>query len=200
MPRRENHGFDRVRDELISKGYDVTDPLVLMIVLRRLGPAWFERVVLTNSSDTARPTDLTELANQTLAIERTKVAATGVDLKGLPVAVASTDVHWPAKTMLEGVLREVGATVHDGGLEIDSETLVTEALAAGCEAIVVTTHNGWALDFGERLSQALRRQGKGDVPLIMGGRLNQDCGCRCERSDAPRCDGGVKRVRHHNHQ
>ena len=64
----------------------------------------------------------------------------------------------------------------DGGLEIDSEVLVSDALRAGCEAIVITTHNGWALDFGERLSRALRRHGAEHVTLVMGGKLNQDTG------------------------
>ncbi len=75
------------------------------------------------------------------------------------VAVASTDVHHFATQFIEGVLEERGARILDGGLAVDPEILLDRALAAGCTAVVATTHNGWALNFSDRLAAARPRRG-----------------------------------------
>ncbi|MBT6118630.1 MAG: hypothetical protein HOH66_12255, partial [Rhodospirillaceae bacterium] len=112
-------------------------------------------------------------------------ASTGIRLDGIAVAVASTDVHHFAKLVIEGVLEERGARIVDGGLAVDPEVLLDRAVEAGCAAVVATTHNGWALNFGERLAAARSRHGAAGITLVMGGVLNEDAG-KAANSELPR--------------
>jgi len=42
------------------------------------------------------------------------------------------------------------------------------------DAVVITTHNGVARSFGQRLMEGLRDTPSGGVPVFMGGVLNED--------------------------
>jgi methylmalonyl-CoA mutase cobalamin-binding subunit len=169
--------FDRVIAHLGGFGIDLGNPIELMAATRRLGAVAIERIGLGPEGGYDHPTDLTRLTLETRDREVARVARSGAPrLDGIAVAVASTDVHHFAKLIIEGVLAERGARILDGGLAIDPEALLDRAVEAGCAAVVATTHNGWALNFGDRLAAARRRRGADGIALVMGGVLNEDAG------------------------
>lgn len=169
--------LDRLHDYLAAIGVDLANPLELMLATRRMGAAAIERIGLGAESTLAHPTELTSMSLEAREREILRVSQSGAArLDGIAVAVASTDVHHFAKLVIEGVLEERGARIVDGGLAVDPEVLLDRAMAAGCAAVVATTHNGWALNFGDRLAAERGRRGADGITLVMGGVLNEDAG------------------------
>lgn len=176
----------RVKEYLAGIGIDLGNPIELMLATRRMGAFELERIGLGSEGTYDHPTELTRMTLETRDREIARVAQSGAArLDGIAVAVASTDVHHFAKLVIEGVLEERGARILDGGLAVDPETLLDRALEAGCTAVVATTHNGWALNFGDRLAAARRRLGAEGIALVMGGVLNEDTG-KGSNSELPR--------------
>jgi methylmalonyl-CoA mutase cobalamin-binding subunit len=166
--------FKRLILYLQEIGIDISDPFELMLATRRMGRSAVESIGLGPEPDYESPTELSVMAIGALRQEVSKVSgASEVRLDGTAVAIASSDVHEFAKFVLEGVLRDRGAQTLDCGISVDPEALVSRAAANGCSAVVVTTHNGWALNFGRRLA-AERDRLKLGVTLVMGGVLNED--------------------------
>jgi methylmalonyl-CoA mutase cobalamin-binding subunit len=125
------------------------------------------------------------MSQETRDREVERVSRSGAGrLDGMAVVVGSSDVHHFAKLVIEGVLEERGAHVVDGGLEVDPEALFERAMAENCAAVVATTHNGMALNFGDRLAAERQRRGAG-ITLVMGGVLNEDAG-EGSNSELPR--------------
>lgn len=91
-----------------------------------------------------------------------------VDLSGLRVMVATSDVHEHGKMLVEEVLRRLGVTILDGGVSTDPEVLALRVQEAKPDAVAISTYNGIALDY----FNALRSHGI-SVPILIGGRLNQ---------------------------
>ncbi len=171
-----NTWLGRLDDYLATNGIDLADPLELMLATRRMGAVAIERIGLGTEAEFAHPTELTQMSLEAREREIARVSqSSAARLDGIGVAVASTDVHHFAKLVIEGVLEERGARIVDGGLAVDPEALLDRALEADCAAVVATTHNGWALNFGDRLAAARGRRGAG-ITLVMGGVLNEDAG------------------------
>jgi methylmalonyl-CoA mutase cobalamin-binding subunit len=166
----------RLDGYLTAIGIEADNPLELMLATRRMGAPAIERIGLGPDADLSHPTELTRMSQETRDREVERVSRSGAArLDGMAVAVGSSDVHHFAKLVIEGVLEERGVRVVDGGLEVDPEALFERAMAENCTAVVATTHNGWALNFGDRLAAERRRRGAG-ITLVMGGVLNEDAG------------------------
>ena len=84
--------------------------------------------------------------------------------------LASGDVHEHAIIVLNWLLAHSDADVRYLGAEASPETVA--AAAQGMDAILVSTHNGMALDYGRQLQAALAEHDL-DVPILFGGVLNQ---------------------------
>ena len=168
--------FQRAKDFLHQMGVDFTNPLELMLAARKISPNEFERVGLRGEDSPAQPTDLLEITNHETKVITTAIQASGLRCDQIRVAVASTDVHLPAKSIIEHVLQECGALVVDGGIAADPERLIEQATDEDCAAMVITTHNGWALNFARRLVEECKRTGTDGLTIIMGGVLNEDAG------------------------
>jgi len=168
--------YQRVMDFLSESAIDVTDPLQLMLAARKVSPDVFERVGLAGEDTREQPTELRELTLRATSSIIASVRASGLQCHHARVLVASTDVHWPAKSVIEDVVTDRGATVIDGGLAADPEHLIQQALTENCEALVITTHNGWALNFGRRLIDECERADARGLKIVMGGVLNEDAG------------------------
>lgn len=163
--------FRRLMANLEATGVRVDDALAIMLALRRLGRAAVEQVGLGDEKDRF-PTDLANMAKDrsTDALQAVGDARAG-RIDGLSVAVVSTDVHVYAKQVLKDVMEDRGAQVVDCGVSADPERLVEMARERDCAAIVVTTHNGWALNFGQRLMDAIGEDA--GLRVVMGGYLNE---------------------------
>lgn len=175
--------FDTAITTMRESGINVHDPAAVLVVIKRLGAARCEEMFGAGTPDDAyprgrRPVLETDLVRQTMS-ERTRLldflrSAPGAQLRGIRVVLASTDVHEFAKFLLDAALAEAGALVIDAGVNRDPEDIVSAAVESAAEAIVITTHNGVARSFAQLLRTELHKAQLEDVPVFMGGVLNED--------------------------
>jgi methylmalonyl-CoA mutase cobalamin-binding subunit len=175
--------FDTALATIRKSGIDVLDPAAVLVVIKRLGAARCEELFGAGEPDDAyprgrRPILQTDLVSQTMA-ERTRLLnfvhrARDINLRGITIVLASTDVHEFAKFLLEAALTEAHARVIDIGINRDPEDVVSAAVESAAQAIVITTHNGVARSFAQLLRNELRRVRMDRVAVFMGGVLNED--------------------------
>ena len=168
---------------LAAAGIDTSNAFEMLLALRRLGPKRLEHYFGAGASDPALPRGRRPVAPTSLLAEIDHIAAESmarIDRASLQrlaarkprVIVAATDVHEHGKLALERVLQTLGVEVIDGGISVDADDLAAAALACGAGAVMVSTYNGIALDFFRTLKGSLAAGGR-DVPVLIGGRLNQ---------------------------
>ena len=175
--------FDAAIGAMTSSGVDVTDPAQVLLVVKRLGAAACEELFGAGAPDDAyprgrRPVMETDLVHQTMA-ERGRLleflrSSGDIRLGGLRLVLASTDVHEFAKFLLDSALTEAGARIIDAGVNRDPEDIVSAAVESAADAIVITTHNGVARSFAQVLRKELLAARLNEVPVFMGGVLNED--------------------------
>jgi methylmalonyl-CoA mutase cobalamin-binding domain/chain len=176
--------FDAAIKGLDAAGIDVRDPAQLLLVLKRLGSTRCEELFGAGEPDPEfprgrRPVLETDLVRGTMEErERLLVELQGrreeEAIRGMKVLVTSTDVHEFAEFLLASTLAAVGAEVIDFGINRDPEDIVKAVIETDADAVVITTHNGVARSFGRRLMEDLRGTGSAEVPVFMGGVLNED--------------------------
>jgi methylmalonyl-CoA mutase cobalamin-binding subunit len=93
-------------------------------------------------------------------------------VKGMRLLVASSDVHEHAAGALAQLLDEAGAEVTYLGAEQDPASLVAALRQQRADALLLSTHNGMALEYAGQLKQLLEAESI-SLPVIMGGVLNQ---------------------------
>ena len=183
--------FDAAINGLSSAGIDVRDPGQLLLVLKRLGSARCEELFGAGEPDPEFPRGRrsvleTDLVRSTME-ERERLLVELQSrreeeaIRGMKVLVTSTDVHEFAEFLLASTLAAVGTDVIDFGINRDPEDIVKAVIETDADAVVITTHNGVARSFGQLLISELRNAGVGEVPVFMGGVLNEDV----EGSDIP---------------
>jgi methylmalonyl-CoA mutase cobalamin-binding subunit len=99
-------------------------------------------------------------------------AAFRARVKGMRLLVASSDVHEHAAGALAQLLDEAGAEVVYLGAEQDPQDLLDALRRQPADALLLSTHNGMALEYAKQLQQLLQSDAI-DLPVIMGGVLNQ---------------------------
>ncbi|MEO0617902.1 MAG: cobalamin-dependent protein [Pseudomonadota bacterium] len=166
---------------LASAGIDINDPCQMLITLRRLGGYALEETFADRTPNAERRTfvqaslidELDGFAN----VARSRVSDADVaSLKagGLTILTASTDVHCHGKMALDRFLQACGTRVIDGGMTADPEAIAATAAEVNVSAIAISTYNGVALAFAERLQAALAENlATAAIPVFIGGRLNQ---------------------------
>jgi len=183
--------FDAAIKGLDAAGIDVRDPAQLLLVLKRLGSTRCEELFGAGEPDPEfprgrRPVLETDLVRSTME-ERERLLVELQNrreeeaIRGMKVLVTSTDVHEFAEFLLSSTLAAVGTEVIDFGINRDPEDIVKAVIETDADAVVITTHNGVARSFGRRLMEELRTTGSAEVPVFMGGVLNEDV----EGSDIP---------------
>lgn len=176
--------FEAAMTGLSSAGIDVRDPGQLLLVLKRLGSDRCEELFGAGRPDPEfprgrRPVLETDLVKSTMRErERLLTELHGrreeESIRGMKVLVTSTDVHEFAEFLLTSTLGAVGTQVIAFGINRDPEDIVKGVIETDADAVVITTHNGVARSFGQRLIEELRSAGAGEVPIFMGGVLNED--------------------------
>lgn len=176
--------FEAVIGGLGSAGIDVRDPAQLLLVLKRLGSTRCEELFGAGEPDPEfprgrRPVLETDLVKSTMEErERLLTELRGrreeEAIRGMKVLVTSTDVHEFAEFLLSSTLAAVGAEVIDFGINRDPEDIVKAVIETDADAVVISTHNGVARSFGQRLMGELESAGAGSLPVFMGGVLNED--------------------------
>jgi methylmalonyl-CoA mutase cobalamin-binding subunit len=167
---------------LKEAGVDIRDPIQLLYVLKKLGPAVFEEMfgagkcnhAVVRGREPVIASDVFELSNRYVDKYReifTNPKSQGM-LKGRRILIASTDVHEHAIMIIHQLLAEAGADMINLGAEVNPDKIVSEARAKNVEAILISTHNGMALDYAKRLKEELDKHSV-RIPVVLGGVLNQ---------------------------
>jgi len=174
--------FDNALAGLKEADVDTDDPVQLLYVLKKLGPAVFEEMFGAGQLNPAYargrqpviPTDVSELSNAYVEKYRNIFSSSRSKdiLQGRRILIASTDVHEHAIMVIHQLLAEAGAEMINLGAETNPDQVVAAARDKNAEAILVSTHNGMALDYARRLKDEMAQQ-KIHIPVVMGGVLNQ---------------------------
>ncbi len=184
--------YDGVLHGLAAAGIDVGDPAQVLLVLKRLGSTRCEELFGAGEPDPEfprgrRPILETDLVKSTME-ERERLLAElrgrheEEAIRGMKVLVTSTDVHEFAPFLLTSTLAAVGTEAIDFGINRDPEDIVKAVIETDADAVVISTHNGVARSFGRLLMSELEAAGAREVPVFMGGVLNEDV----DGSEVPR--------------
>ena len=174
--------FDNAINGLQDAGVNTKDPVQLLFVLKKLGPKRFEEAFGMGEEDSSypgkrkpiMPTDVSFMSKD--CIDRNRplftTAVAKNNLSGRRILLSSTDVHEHAIIILESLLRDAGAEVVYLGAERDTADIMREITQNDIDAVLISTHNGMALDYAKRLRKELDACSI-KIPVIMGGVLNQ---------------------------
>ncbi|MEQ8602910.1 MAG: hypothetical protein RIB45_06295 [Marivibrio sp.] len=166
---------------LEEAGVDIADPLHLLLALRRVGAKRLEALYGPGAADPAGPNGRRPIAPSPVLAEISDRAAAAlcaldpeaqatIRAAGLRLVTATTDVHEYGKRLLDETLGALDATLVDGGVSADPDALADAA--RGADAVLLSTYNGVALDYLQRLKAELAARGI-DAPVFVGGKLNQ---------------------------
>ena len=174
--------FDNALTGLKEAKVDIEDPLKLLYVLKKLGPALFEEMFGAGKPNPANargrepviPTDVFEISSNCVRQNRDMFVSPNSKqmLGGRRIVIASTDVHEHAIMVIHQLLSESGAKMIYLGAETNPHQVVTAALEENAEAILISTHNGMALEYARDLRSEMTQHDL-DIPVVMGGILNQ---------------------------
>jgi methylmalonyl-CoA mutase cobalamin-binding subunit len=174
--------FDNALTGLKEADVDVEDPIQLLYVLKKLGPAIFEEMFGAGKLNPAFargrmpviPTDVYELSNAHVEKYRSMFSSSRSKdmLHGRRILIASTDVHEHAIMVIHQLLAEAGAEMINIGAETNPDQVVAAARDNNAEAVLISTHNGMALDYARRLKDEMVQE-EINIPVVIGGILNQ---------------------------
>ncbi len=171
--------FQNSLDFLKDTGVDITDPVSMLFLLKKLGPQWFESFFtkddcLEDSDSQFGLTDISQLSQACLEANSLFFQSAKVKKKlgGKKIITASTDVHEHGIRILSKLLAQAGAGIVELGAEISVDKVVAAASENNADLLCISTHNGMALEFATQVKEKMGLQ-KLDIPIIMGGVLNQ---------------------------
>lgn len=169
-------------DGLREMGVDTSDPLRLLYTLKSMGAARFERLfgagepdpLLPNGRRAIIPTDMFELSLGVIDENRElfEMPHNRAKVAGRRLLLASSDVHEHAIHALGQLLSEAGARIVNLGPEQNPQQIAEAAVTHSVDGILLSTHNGNALEYAERLRQSLYAL-RCETPVVFGGVLNQ---------------------------
>jgi methylmalonyl-CoA mutase cobalamin-binding subunit len=174
--------YENVMQGLEELGVDMGDPLQILLTIRRMGAPIIENrfgvgVLPKSDIELYQPVIPTDTFLDFIERrDRAKTVFTGADLKEsqkIQLVLGSTDIHEYAMFLIIDGLKSVGIEPVVAGTSVDPEEFADLALEAGANAILVSTHNGMALTYAKQLQIELAAR-KLDIPIAMGGTLNQD--------------------------
>ncbi|MEM7292778.1 MAG: cobalamin-dependent protein [Pseudomonadota bacterium] len=165
--------FENALAGMQQAGIDTRNPVQILYTLKKLGAPAFETLFGAHAT-AAIPTDMFSLSQDCVEQHRTVFARPEAQqlLAKQRLLLASSDVHEHAIGALAQLLSESGAEVINLGAEQNPEDIVSAVAQHSPDAILLSTHNGMALDYSQRLKALLDQQPR-PVPVIIGGVLNQ---------------------------
>lgn len=176
-----NQFFENIKRGLSEAGVDITDPVQVLLAVRRLSAAKLEELFHPGEGDSSLPRGVSpfiptqllrmsiNLKDETLKKIYSEQLADAV--RGKKIIVGSTDTHEFGLYVVSSVLEDLGAKVINGGVDLDAEEILGLASEAATPYIVISTHNGLCLDYGKHLMELVKQRNQ-HVKVFMGGRLN----------------------------
>ncbi len=174
--------FTNSLEGLKEAGVDTHDPVQLLYVLKKLGPAVYEEMfgagrvneTYARGRKPLVPTDVFKMSLGCIEQHRPIFLQPEIKslLQGRRMLIASTDVHEHAILVINQLLSEAGVEMINLGAERNPDEVVSAAYTNKVDAILISTHNGMALEYARRLRDELRKKNL-KIPIIIGGVLNQ---------------------------
>jgi methylmalonyl-CoA mutase cobalamin-binding subunit len=175
--------YDNVMQGLEEMGVDMKDPMQILLTIRRMGGAaienrWGVGELPVSDTELYQPVIPTDTYLDFVE-RRSKVksifgsAPPSQESERIRLVVGSTDIHEYAMFLIIEGLQSLGITPVVAGTSVDPDEFADLALEAGADAILVSTHNGMALTYAKHLQREVADR-KLDIPILMGGTLNQD--------------------------
>jgi methylmalonyl-CoA mutase cobalamin-binding subunit len=167
--------YDNALQGLSQAGVDCRNPLQLLYVLKNLGAEAFETLFGGDvKPESPMSTDMFLLSQRVVDDYRPlfETAEMRQKIVGKRLLLASSDVHEHAIGALAQLLSEAGADVVNLGAERTPQDLVDQLVVREVDAVLLSTHNGMALDYAKQLKAVIESQDI-RVPIVMGGVLNQ---------------------------
>ena len=167
--------YDNALSGLREIGVDTANPLQMLYVLKKMGAQDFERLFASGLDDAESiRTDIFDMAQSVVTEHRPLFADEKLRqrLRGRRFVVASSDVHAHAAGALAQLLGEAEASVVYLGAEQNPADLIAALQRQPADGLLLSTHNGMALEYAQRLQQLMREAGI-SLPVIIGGVLNQ---------------------------
>lgn len=174
--------FDNVMRGMGGLGYDVSDPFEMLLALRRIGAADLETAFGPGAPDPVSYYGRAPLVASSVVGEISAAAhrivdglsaevRVGLAARKPRICIATTDVHEYGKRLVEQVLRALDIEIIDGGISVDADDLAHYADKTAADVIAVSTYNGIAGEFLERLRREMDGLGF-EAEVFVGGRLN----------------------------
>jgi len=173
--------FENTKRGLSEMGIDITDPLQVLLAVRRLGGRKLEEMSHPGERDSSQPrgfvpfvpTDLIERPMKELdrIIKVVQSEQLGDAVRNKKVIIGSTDTHEYGLFVVGGILNAFGARVVDIGIDLDAEYVLDMAFKEGTPYVAISTHNGLCLDWGRRIMEVAKQRSQ-HVKIFMGGKLN----------------------------
>jgi methylmalonyl-CoA mutase cobalamin-binding subunit len=171
--RQGRQVYDNALAGLSDMGVDIGNPLQMLFVLKKLGPQQFEQLFAAEL-DESLPTDMYAMTQDVVNQHRPMFSDESfrARVRGKRFVVASSDVHEHGAGALAQLLSEAEANVVYLGAEQNPPDLIAALQAGPVDALLLSTHNGMALEYASQLKQLLDDASL-SLPVIMGGVLNQ---------------------------
>lgn len=174
--------FRNILEGLEEAGIDTKNPLAMMILLKRIDPSKLETLfhpsTYQKENSVVEPLVPTSIGKQSLEEKDRIVKDLEEKLPGIRdglrdrrVLVVSGDAHYYGAFVVSETLKSLGAEVVYGGVGLQPVDAMDIADEEGISDIMVSVHNGQALDYAKQLKQ-LSRSRDVSYHFYMGGKLN----------------------------
>lgn len=171
--------YRNILNGLKESGVDITNPIELMVVLKRIDPTAFEKMFHPSVANDGNhqivplmPAALWQKSEEQIAeiVDRLKGFGYSEKLKDKRICVASADIHYFGAFVIIGVMKAFGADVIDGGNQMEAIDVLDLADEHGITDICVSLHNGHTIHYARLLIQLASERNK-NYRFFMGGVL-----------------------------
>ena len=175
-----NEMFDNIINGFEQAGVDITNPLEMLLVLKRMDPAKIEQFyhpsIVNGKNVKIKPVIPSTLWQRAFKIRDdivTSITSPNLldGIKAKRVLVASGDAHSFGAFVISSTLTELGAEVVDVGVSIEAIDVLDLADEHGITDVCISVHNGQALGYAKVLTSLAEERGK-KYRIFMGGKLN----------------------------
>ncbi|MFR7984975.1 MAG: cobalamin B12-binding domain-containing protein [Clostridia bacterium] len=170
--------FHNLLEGLDDAGFDLEDPLHMLMFIKTFDAGLFEETFHPNKSENGNVnihfyTDMGLLTKNMAeeAIEKVKSCGLENALKGKRILLASADTHVYGVHYTKTVLESAGAEIIEAGVDSSVSYLFDMAEEEAIRYIGISTHNGQALGIAEQVLTEMDRR-NGDYVPFLGGVLN----------------------------
>lgn len=181
--------FQNLLEGLDYAGFDVEDPLHMLMFIKKFDAGLFEETFHPDAKDNESVTigfytDMGMLTKKMTdeTIEKVKEAGLENALKGKRILLASADTHVYGTHYTKAVLEYAGAEVVYAGVDSSICYIFDMADEEGIRYIGISTHNGQALGIAGQVLEEMEKRDREYVPFL-GGVLNTVLPGHSEPSD-----------------